>query len=307
MKLWHGPRWSAWGSRAAGCPPTRGCSPGRAPQAHRKAMSFGQDTGLPVASPSWSGSSPSSRASSSAPRNGSTSTRSCAAEAEERGAPLYEYRIPFGANLTIEVTGEPQLTRTYSVPPTGFRPLPLPDEAQDRGTDGGRAQGPPPARARGLPQEAGSADPHQHDPVPAPNTQNFYQQSFGGADIMVMGVAQTRYFFNVAFTGKGIAGQRARQHHASREYGVAADPGHPPGRQGAASQEPGHRLRPSGTTSPRGTCARTSRSRPATSFCPAALERGRPVLGGLELRQADHQRRCSSWISSATASRRAGR
>src|SRR5437868_15353865 len=38
-------------------------------------------------------------------------------EADERGTPLYEYRIPFGANLTIEVTGENQLTRTYSVPP----------------------------------------------------------------------------------------------------------------------------------------------------------------------------------------------
>src|SRR6185503_7857578 len=41
-------------------------------------------------------------------------------EADERGSPLYEYRIPYGANLTIEVTGEPALTRTYSVPPTGF-------------------------------------------------------------------------------------------------------------------------------------------------------------------------------------------
>jgi hypothetical protein len=41
-------------------------------------------------------------------------------EADERGTSLYEYRIPFGANLTIEVTGEPALTRTYSVPPTGY-------------------------------------------------------------------------------------------------------------------------------------------------------------------------------------------
>jgi len=41
-------------------------------------------------------------------------------EAEERGTALYEYRIPFGANLTIEVTGETVLTRTYTVPPTGF-------------------------------------------------------------------------------------------------------------------------------------------------------------------------------------------
>src|SRR5205814_1938977 len=41
-------------------------------------------------------------------------------EADERGAPMYDYRIPYGANITIEVTGEPVLTRTYTVPPTGF-------------------------------------------------------------------------------------------------------------------------------------------------------------------------------------------
>src|SRR5215510_8769633 len=41
-------------------------------------------------------------------------------EAEERGTSLYEYRIPFGANLTIEVTGEPNMTRTYTIPPTGY-------------------------------------------------------------------------------------------------------------------------------------------------------------------------------------------
>src|SRR5678815_205503 len=36
------------------------------------------------------------------------------------GTAPYEYRIPYGANLTIEVTGETVLTRTYTVPPTGY-------------------------------------------------------------------------------------------------------------------------------------------------------------------------------------------
>ena len=32
--------------------------------------------------------------------------------------------------------------------------------------------------------------------------QAFYQQSFGGADIILMGLATTRYISNIAFTGK---------------------------------------------------------------------------------------------------------
>lgn len=41
-------------------------------------------------------------------------------EADARGEAIYEYRIPYGASITIEVTGETGLSRTYFVPPTGF-------------------------------------------------------------------------------------------------------------------------------------------------------------------------------------------
>lgn len=123
-------------------------------------------------------------------------------EADERGTPLYEYRIPFGANITIEVTGEPALTRTYSVPPTGFVHYPYlmklklvgmtVDELKDQLQRDLSVYLKKPEVLIHI-----NATPYQPNQL-----QPFYQQSFGGADIVVMGLAQTRYFSNTAFTGK---------------------------------------------------------------------------------------------------------
>ncbi|HUR38133.1 MAG TPA: polysaccharide biosynthesis/export family protein, partial [Planctomycetota bacterium] len=123
-------------------------------------------------------------------------------EADERGTPLYEYRIPFGANITIEVTGETALTRTYSVPPSGYVHYPYltklkvagmtVDELKDR-------------LQRDLAVYLKKPEVLIHintTPYQPNQLQPFYQQSFGGADIVVMGVAQTRFFNNITFTGK---------------------------------------------------------------------------------------------------------
>ena len=123
-------------------------------------------------------------------------------EADERGTPLYEYRIPFGANITIEVTGEPALTRTYNVPPTGFVHYPYllklkmvgltVDELKDYLQ-----------RELAVYLKKPEVLIHINTTPYSPNQlQPFYQQSFGGADIVVMGMAQTRYVSNTSFTGK---------------------------------------------------------------------------------------------------------
>jgi len=123
-------------------------------------------------------------------------------EADERGTPLYEYRIPFGANLTIEVVGETVLTRTYAVPPTGYVHYPYLGKLKLAGqtVDELRDQL---QRDLAVYLKKPEVLIHINNTPYQPNQlQPFYQQSFGGADIVVMGVAQTRYISNVAFTGK---------------------------------------------------------------------------------------------------------
>jgi protein involved in polysaccharide export with SLBB domain len=123
-------------------------------------------------------------------------------DADLRGAPLYEYRLPYGANLTIEVTGESALTRTYTVPPTGYVHYPYLEKLKlvGRTVDEVKA---------GLERDLSlyikkpevlvhiNTTPYQPNIV-----QPFFQQSFGGADIVVMGASSTRFYSNVSFTGK---------------------------------------------------------------------------------------------------------
>jgi polysaccharide export outer membrane protein len=123
-------------------------------------------------------------------------------EADERGTPLYEFRIPFGANMTIEVVGEPALTRTYTVPPSGFVHYPYlsklkvagltMDELKDNLQRDLAVYLKKPEVLINI-----NATPYQ-----ANQAQPFYQQTFGAGDIVLMGVAQTRFFSNIAFTGK---------------------------------------------------------------------------------------------------------
>jgi len=123
-------------------------------------------------------------------------------EAEERGTALYEYRIPFGANLTIEVTGEPVLTRTYTVPPTGFVHYPYLTKLKVAGLTVDELKD---HLQRELAVYLKKPEVLIHintTPYQPTQGQAFYQQSFGGADIILMGLASTRYLSNIAFTGK---------------------------------------------------------------------------------------------------------
>jgi len=123
-------------------------------------------------------------------------------EADERGSPLYEYRIPYGANLTIEVTGEPALTRTYSVPPTGFVHYPYLSKLKIAGMTVDELKD---HLQRELAVYLKKPEVLIHinaTPFQPNQSQPFYQQTFGGADIVLMGVAQTRFLSNIAFTGR---------------------------------------------------------------------------------------------------------
>ena len=124
-------------------------------------------------------------------------------EAEARGAPIHEYRIPFGTQLTIEVSGETALTRTYFVPSSGYVHYPYlqrlkvagltPDELKaSLEKDLSRYLRAPEVLVHINPQHTSSAN----------SVQPLFQQSFGGAEIIVLGAARTRYFTNVIFTGK---------------------------------------------------------------------------------------------------------
>jgi len=123
-------------------------------------------------------------------------------ESEERGVSLYEYRIPYGANLTIEVTGEAGLTRTYTVPPTGFVHYPYLNKLKIAGltVDELKAHI---EKELSVYLKKPEALIHINTTPYQPNlVQPFFQQSFGGADIIVMGVSRSRFSSNIAFTGK---------------------------------------------------------------------------------------------------------
>jgi protein involved in polysaccharide export with SLBB domain len=167
-----------------------------------KAMSFSQDTGFPLNIPELERKFPELKGIVIPASQWVDEYEKMRKEAEERGAPLYEYRIPFGANLTIEVTGEPQLTRSYAVPPSGFVHYPYLQKLKVEGRTVDELKD---HLQRELAVYLKKPEVLIHintTPFQPTQTQNFYQQSFGGADIVVMGVATTRFFSNVTFTGK---------------------------------------------------------------------------------------------------------
>ncbi len=123
-------------------------------------------------------------------------------EADERGTPLYEYRIPFGANITVEVTGESQLTRTYSVPPTGFVHYPFLGKLKLAGMTVDELKDQLQRDLAVYLKKPEVLIQINTTPYQPNQLQSFYQQSFGGADIVVMGVSTTRFISNTAFTGK---------------------------------------------------------------------------------------------------------
>lgn len=169
---------------------------------YMKAMSFGQDSGYPLDIPELERKFPELKGIVISAPQWIEEYDKIRREAEERGTPLYEYRIPFGANFTIEVTGEPALSRTYSVPPSGFVHYPYLQKLKVEGKTVDELKD---YLQRELAVYLKKPEVLIHintTPYQPTQTQAFYQQSFGGADIIVMGVAQTRFYSNVAFTGK---------------------------------------------------------------------------------------------------------
>jgi hypothetical protein len=169
---------------------------------YMKAMSYGNGTGFPLDIPELERKFPELKGIVITASQWVEEYDKLRKEAEERGTPLYEYRIPFGANLTIEVSGEPQLTRTYSVPPSGFVHYPYLTKLKVEGKTVDELKD---VLQRELAVYLKKPEVLIHintTPFQPTQTQNFYQQSFGGADIVLMGLATTRFYSNVSFTGK---------------------------------------------------------------------------------------------------------
>jgi len=167
-----------------------------------KAMTFGTSSGHPIDIPALERQFPELKGVVIAAPQWIEEYEKMRKEADERGTPLYEYRIPFGANLTIEVTGESALTRTYTVPPSGFVHYPYLTKLKVAGLTVDELKD---QLQRDLAFYLKKPEVLVHinaTPYQPNQLQPFYQQSLGGADIILMGVAQTRFFSNVAFTGK---------------------------------------------------------------------------------------------------------
>jgi polysaccharide export outer membrane protein len=169
---------------------------------YMKAMSFGNPTGFPLEIPELERRFPELKGIVMSAPQWIEEYERLRKEADERGAPLYEYRIPFGANITIEVTGESALTRTYTVPPTGFVHYPYLTKLKVAGLTVDELKD---QLQRDLAVYLKKPEVLIHinaTPYQPNQMQPFYQQSFGGADIVLLGVAQTRFYSNIAFTGK---------------------------------------------------------------------------------------------------------
>ncbi len=169
---------------------------------YMKAMSFGTPTGFPIDIPELERKFPELKGIVINAAQWVEEYEKLRKEAEERGTPLYEYRIPFGANLTIEVTGEPALTRSYSVPPSGFVHYPYLTKLKLAGLTVDELKD---HLERELAVYLKKPEVLIHilaTPYQPSQTQPFFQQTFGGADIIVLGLARTRFFSNTAFTGR---------------------------------------------------------------------------------------------------------
>jgi polysaccharide export outer membrane protein len=124
-------------------------------------------------------------------------------EADARGDAVYEYRIPYGASVTIEVPGETTLSRTYFVPPTGYVHYPYVNRLRVAGLTMDELKA---HLERELalylkrPEVLIHINPHPHYGQPG-TSQGFFQNN-QGSDIVVMGVTQLPLYSTRAFTGK---------------------------------------------------------------------------------------------------------
>ena len=169
---------------------------------YMRAMSFGNGTGFPLDIPQLERKFPELKGIVITAAQWVDEYDRMKKEADERGTPLYEYRIPFGANLTIEVTGEPTLTRTFAVPPSGVIHYPHLKKVKVAGLTVDELKDYLQQELAVYLKQPEVLIQINTTPFQPIQTQSFYQQSFGGADIVVLGITRTRFFSNVAFTGK---------------------------------------------------------------------------------------------------------
>lgn len=124
-------------------------------------------------------------------------------EADARGESVYEYRIPYGASITIEVTGETALSRSYYVPPTGFVHYPYVNRLRVQGLTMDELKA---HLERELavylkrPEVLIHVNPHPHYGQ-AGTAQGFFQNN-QGSDIVVMGMTRLPIYSTRAFTGR---------------------------------------------------------------------------------------------------------
>jgi polysaccharide export outer membrane protein len=126
-------------------------------------------------------------------------------EADARGEAVYEYRIPYGASVTIEVTGEKDLTRNYFVPPTGYVHYPFVNKLRVAGLtlDELKAHL---ERELALYLKRPEVLVHVH-PQPWHHAGvgggggGFFQNN-QGSDIVVMGITRLPIYSTRAFTGR---------------------------------------------------------------------------------------------------------
>jgi polysaccharide export outer membrane protein len=125
-------------------------------------------------------------------------------EAEKQGKAIHEFHIPFGASITIEVTGEPGLTRNYTVPPSGFVHYPYVHRLKVAGLTMDQIKE---NLERDLtvylrePEVLIHVNAGPYIGLATPGQQLFAQSS-GGSTITVMGVTSLPWYQNINFTGK---------------------------------------------------------------------------------------------------------
>lgn len=169
---------------------------------YEKAMSFGFDTGHPLDLAKLERRFPELKGIVITAPQWIDEYEQLQKEAKAQDKPIYPYRIPFGANLTIEVTGEPELTRNYTVPPTGFVYYPYISKLRVYDLSVEDLKGNLESRLAVYLKEPEVLIHINRTTYQPTVTQPFFQQSFGGAEIIVMGVARTAFFSSIAFTGK---------------------------------------------------------------------------------------------------------
>lgn len=123
-------------------------------------------------------------------------------EAEARGTPIYEYRIPFGTTLQVEVVGEAGLTRSYFVPPSGFVHFPYLQRVKVAGLTPDELKASLEKELSRFIREPEVLVHINLTPITPVTNQALFQHAFGGGEIILLGAARSRFLSNLSFTGR---------------------------------------------------------------------------------------------------------